>query len=374
MKKILILAGRYLPGHKDGGPLRTLINLTDALGDEYEFYIACYDRDQGDTRPYEKIKRDGWNRVGKANVWYVSEGGFTKKLIVDLVKGKDIIYLTSFYAEYGYKTLLLKKEKKIHCPIVVASMGVFSKEALAQKSLKKNIFIAGCKIMHLFDSIIWSVTSKLEAEDVKRVIGERCKYIVAEDLPRTIVPGRIKKLEKTTKVCFLSRICEHKGLDILIEALTRIKNYEIEFSIFGPIQEEEYWSNCQKKLEDLGIPWSYKGDVPSEDVQKVLSTQDVLILPTKSENYGHVVFEALSVGCIPIISDRTPWELVKSKGAGFVVSRRTEAFEKALLEYLDMNIVEKEKMIEHAVKLAEEKVEQSKAKTGYRDIFELRGN
>ena len=40
MKKILILTGRYLPGHKDGGPLRTLINVTDALGDEYEFYIG----------------------------------------------------------------------------------------------------------------------------------------------------------------------------------------------------------------------------------------------------------------------------------------------------------------------------------------------
>lgn len=50
MRKILILAGRYLPGYKDGGPLRTLINLTDALGDEYEFYIACFDRDQGETQ------------------------------------------------------------------------------------------------------------------------------------------------------------------------------------------------------------------------------------------------------------------------------------------------------------------------------------
>ena len=40
MKKILILAGHYLPGHKDGGPLRTLINITEALSDEYEFYIS----------------------------------------------------------------------------------------------------------------------------------------------------------------------------------------------------------------------------------------------------------------------------------------------------------------------------------------------
>lgn len=374
MKKILILAGRYLPGHKDGGPLRTLINLIEALGDEYEFYIACYDRDQGDTGSYKNIKRNDWNKVGKANVWYVQPGKFTKEFILSLAKDKDLIYLTSFYAEYGYKTLLLKKEKKIQCPVVVASMGVFAKEALAQKSLKKKVFIAGCKILHLFTTITWSVTSQLEAEDVKRVIGEKCKYIVAEDLPRTIVPGRTKKLESTIKVCFLSRICEHKGLDILIGALSKIKGYDIEFSIFGPVQEEEYWNNCQNKLKEIKITWIYQGDVPSEDVQKVLATQDVLILPTKSENYGHVIFEALSVGCIPIISDRTPWDLVKSRQAGFVVSRTVEAFKEALLEYMNMSVEEKENMIGKAVRLAEDKVKQSKTETGYRVIFELRGN
>ena len=27
----------------------------------------------------------------------------------------------------------------------------------------------------------------------------------------------------------------------------------------------------------------------------------------KVKNYGHVIFEALAGGCIPIISDQTPW-------------------------------------------------------------------
>ena len=114
-------------------------------------------------------------------------GGFTKKLLLNLAEDKDIIYLTSFYAEYGYKTLLLKKEKKIQSPVVIASMGVFSKEALAQKSLKKNVFIAGCKMLHLFNQTTWSVTSELAAEDVKRVMGEKSKYIVAEDLPSCLL-------------------------------------------------------------------------------------------------------------------------------------------------------------------------------------------
>ena len=168
MKKILILAGRYLPGHKDGGQLRTLINVTDAIGDEYDFYIACLDRDHGDTQPYSDIKKDAWNQVGKAKVWYVSPGGFTDKLLLKLAAKVDLIYLCSFYDDYGYKTLILKKSGKISCPVVLASMGVFSKGALSHKALKKKVFINGCKAFGLFKGITWSVTSELEAEDVKR--------------------------------------------------------------------------------------------------------------------------------------------------------------------------------------------------------------
>ena len=116
MKKILILAGRYLPGYKDGGPLRTFINLTETLGDEYEFYIGCLDRDHGDKVPYSNIKRDTWNQVGKAKVWYVAPGGFTNELILKLVMGKDRIYLSSFYGDYGYKTLLYPRIPGSHGP------------------------------------------------------------------------------------------------------------------------------------------------------------------------------------------------------------------------------------------------------------------
>lgn len=295
-------------------------------------------------------------------------------MILSLSKDKDLIYLTSFYEEYGYKALFLKKLNKISCPVVVASMGIFSKEALAHKSLKKKIFITGCKILRLFKNVTWSVTSVLESEDLKKIIGNKSKYIIAEDLPRTIVPGRIKKHDEILKVCFLSRICEHKGLDIVIEVLSRIDNKNIEFSIFGPIQDQNYWNYCLKKLDRLKLLWTYKGDIQSEYVQNVLSTQDILILPTKSENYGHVIFEALSVGCIPIISDRTPWNIIKIRGAGYVVSRTVESFELALLEYINLSDKEKNEIIEEAIKLAEDKVKQSKENTGYRDIFELGEN
>lgn len=370
MKKILILAGRYLPGHKDGGPLRTLINITDALCNEYEFYIACYDRDHGDTVPYENIKYNQWNIVGNAKVWYVEEGKFSSELILKLIEGKDMLYLTSFFETYGYNALLLKKKGKIHMPVAVASMGVFSKEAMANKALKKKIFIKLCKMLGLFQNIVWSVTSELEANDAKRVIGKNIQYVVAEDIPRINVPGKSNKIHDEIKIVFLSRICKHKNPAIAIEAIEDMEKREnVELLIYGPIQEKDYWDECLEKLGKVHYKWSYGGDVPSEKVQDVLAKSDVLILPSNSENYGHVIFEALSVGCIPLISDRTPWKSLESENVGFEVELKKEQFTFKLNTLVNMSVKEREQMSQNGVNYAQRKVQESLANTGYRKIF-----
>ena len=371
MRKILILMGRYLPGHKDGGPLRTIVNVTDALGDEYDFHIACLDRDHDDPDPYPGIRMNEWNRVDKAKVWYVRPGGFTNELILKLAEGMDCIYLTSFYDDYGYKTLMLKRRGKLSQPVYTASMGVFSEGALAQKALKKKLFITGCKMLGLFDRMTWSVTSGIEAEEMKRVIGKRAKYVIPEDLPRTHVPGRTQARHDPMRVAFLSRISPKKNLQKAIEELCRVQS-EIVFTIYGPAEDEVYWQKCQSTLKHLppNVKWNYAGDVPTEKVQEVLSGNDVFLLPTLGENYGHVIFEALSVGCIPVISDRTPWHEITERSAGYELPLDADfaAAIDALAHRDDRDI-----LAQKAVRIAVDRVEKNRRETGYRTIFGQEG-
>ena len=369
MKRVLILMGRYLPGHRDGGPLRTIANVVEALGDEYRFFIACLDRDHGDEAPYPGVRVNEWNRVGKAEVYYVPPGGFSDALLLKLAEGMDSVYLCSFYEDYGYRMLLLKKSGRIRIPVTVASMGVFSKEALAQKSVKKKLFINGCRLAGLFRNVTWSVTSELEAADLKRVLGDGARCVVAEDLPRGSIPGRRKRTEHDVlRAVFLSRICAHKGLDVAIRAI-RDSGVPCCFTVCGPVQEPDYWEDCRKALD--GMDWRYLGDIPGEQVQEILSEQDVLLLPTRSENYGHVIFEAMSVGCVPIVSDQTPWGILAERGAGYVVRRDVGQFAHALSEFAALERKEQDAMADRAVLLAEEKLEQSKRQTGYKTIFDL---
>lgn len=368
MKKILILMGRYLPGHKDGGPLRTIINVTEALGDEYEFHIACLDRDHGDVEAYPNIVYGEWNTVGKAKVWYV-QGGFTRALIKKLVAQVDLVYVCGFYDDYGYKTLWLNRFNKLGGkPVVVASMGTFSEGALSQKSFKKKVFISLCKILGLFKKITWSVTSDLERKEVYKNIGNKAKCVIAEDLPRNSIPPKKERTKGKLKIAFLSRICAHKNLDFAIKAISKMKE-QVVFNIYGPIQENAYWENCQNLLKNVSFAWKYWGDVPSEAVQERLAENDVFIFPSKGENYGHVVFEALSVGCIPVISDCTPWTELEERNSGFICPLHLDTFAVALNRIGDMEFAEREKISNQAIRLAREKLENALKETGYRTIF-----
>ncbi len=375
MKRILILAGRYLPGYKDGGPVRTLINLTALLGDEYDFRLVVLDRDHGDTVPYPNIQVNAWNQVGKAKVWYYAPGQMNFSLIRKLAKDVDLVYLCGFYDGYGYKTLMLNRMGLLFGkPVVVASMGSFSAGALSQKRLKKQVFIKGCKALGLFRNIHWSVTSELEARDAKNSIGPKAKCIVAEDLPRMTVPGvnTDHSFDTPLKVVFLSRLCAHKNLSYAIEVLEKVTS-SVSFDIYGPIQEPEYWAQCQKLLEDLpkNIKWKYCGDVSSEKVQEVFSSYDLMILPSKGENYGHVVFEALSVGCIPIISDQTPWTDIEEKGVGYTIPLSDQhQYVRVIDEYGAMTAQVRQDMAMNAVYYAKCKIDNARKETGYRVIFD----
>ncbi len=373
MKKILVLIGRYLPGYKDGGPIRTWINVTEALGEEYAFHIVALDRDRDDEHPYPNIRYNEWNSVGKAKVWYTER--FSAKLIRQLAKDMDVIYCCGFYDRYAYSSLLLNRLGLLHGkPLVVASMGNFSQGALAQKSFKKKVFLNVLQFFGLFKHIRWSVTSPQEESDLKQHIKGSPQCIIAEDLPRTGILGRPSTWEKAEelRVIFLSRICTMKNLQGAIEALQQVKR-PVSFSIYGPIEDAAYWQQCQTLLQSLpeNVRWSYNGTVHTDDVQKVFQAHDVFLFPTLGENYGHVIFEALSAGCVPIISDQTPWHSIADNNAGFVLPLAdVAAFAKAIDDLAAMDASSFCVLSDNAVALAQEKVTASIENTGYRTIFD----
>lgn len=375
-KNILIITGRYLPGYKDGGPVRSIKNLTDYLGDEYNFKILTCDRDHGDIKSYPNIEVNAWNRVGKAEVYYVPPKGFTFNVILKLVEQVDLVYVCGCFNDYSINTLILNRFGRIKKPLVIAAMGLFSPMEFRLKYKKKKLFTMFFNILGIFKNIYWSATSEIEINEIKQQVWSKDgQFYIAEDLPRLVNTKTIKKEKQvgSLKVVWISRISPKKNLLQSIRILSQVTS-NIDFSIYGPKHDQTYWNECEKELEKLpnNIHWEWKGNIESEKVVEVLKPYHVFLFPTLGENYGHVIQEALSAGVAVILSDQTPWNNLEENNVGYNFPLANDQYYvKAIEEYAAMNQYQiqsvSDKVLTYAIENSNEKVKS----TGYRKIFEL---
>lgn len=326
---ILVLLAHYLPGYKCGGPIRTIANLVDHLGDEFDFKIITSDRDMHDLEPYPGVAINDWNRVGKASVYYASPQNLSFLRLSKLISETphDLLYINSFHSPvfsvfplFARRFGLIPGKK-----VVLAPRGEFSTGALAIKSFKKLCFAFTADILGLHQNLTWQASSEHEAEDIRFAMKDIAGDIVVapnllpkEDLEADleIAPDRVSD---TLRVVFLSRVSPMKNLDYALKALMRV-NVPVEFDIYGIIDDPSYWETCQEQMKRLpgNVSAAYRGGIEHQEVHSLLRKYDLFFLPTRGENFGHVIFEALAAGVPVLISDRTPWKDLEEKGIGWV--------------------------------------------------------
>lgn len=336
MKSVIIFIGAFVPGFKAGGPVTSILNLVTSFGNVFDFYIVTDNKDLGEKKPYSNIIQNTWLKRDTYNIYYTDLSRITEKQIINLCENKDTIYCCGCYNKYARLLIKLNKnDNRFKNRTYVAPMGNFSQGALKIKPLKKRIFIKINKLLNNYKNVKWAVTSKLEENDVKRIIGNQAKCIIAQDLPRPPVNIKLTDKHNPLKVIFLSRISPVKNLNFCIDVLNSF-NKDIILDIYGNIEDENYWQLCKKQLSAAAnIAWSFKGCVDSNDVCQTFSMYDVFFLPTQGENYCHAIYESLSSGCIPLISDKTPWQDLDSANCGYVVKDFDVANYVAKLDYLN---------------------------------------
>ncbi len=377
MKKILIVNPFYFPGWRSGGPQQTIMNVVDVLGTEADFYILTHNHDMGVDEPYPNIKYDSWVKVGNAKVYYGSTEHFSLDFLGEMANQFELIYICGPYYEESYKLLWLKRIGKLKSKTVLAPMGSFSEGALSHKSKKKWVFWTAFRALGLFKNISWSFTSEMERNEATACIGKKsiAEYYIAEDLPKKYVDFSMqKKQEKVPgklKIVFLSRICPQKNLLQAISIVSKLKG-TIQFDIYGTKEDKEYWERCEKTLHTMpsNIKWRYCDAVPSNQVIPTFLEYDIFLLPTLGENFGHVIYEALVAGCIPVISNRTPWAELRECSCGYTIPLENEtAYVQCIQNFVDMD---KEYIAKHslnAMKYAEKKYSESVRTSGYYKII-----
>jgi glycosyltransferase involved in cell wall biosynthesis len=320
--KILVFIDYYLPGYRAGGPIRTLLNMVDILGDEFNFSLVTRDCDLGDSMSYEGIAANNWLPVGKARVYYISSSNFLKntfKIIGDF-QG-EVLYFNSFFSlKFSILPLLIARFYGLNLSVVIGPRGEFSSGALSLKTFKKKSYIFISKALGVYKNVIWHASTAHEADDIVRVIGVGANIKIANDIavPAQKIAISVRTSSRPLRVIFLSRISPMKNLSAAFDILKKV-SASVVFDVYGPIEDKHYWSECQLHGSSLpnNITYQYRGEVFPAQVPDMLSKYDLFFLPTLGENFGHVIAEALSSGLPVLISDKTPWRNLAKKRLGW---------------------------------------------------------
>lgn len=328
-KKILVLTDWFIPGYRAGGPIRSVLNIIEALKDRFDFSVITTNVDFGADEPYKDVPPDEWIQMDGYKAYYVSKKNLNYKTVKKLLNETDFdtLYLNSLFSIYfTLIPLWVLKRSREKEEIILAPRGMLGGGALAIKSNKKKIYLKLANIIGLYNGITWHASTEQETKEIRTVLGKKASVVVAPNivlLSESSDKDRPKKNKGNASFVFISRISSKKNilkaLDFFLSA--NFKNESvIKFDIYGPIEDDLYWMECQKKIESLtknGVEVDYKGILAYEKIQETLSKYHFFLMPTSHENFGHAIVEALSMGCPVIISDQTPWRNLQKYKCGW---------------------------------------------------------
>lgn len=350
-KNILILNTYFLPGYKGGGPVKSINNIVSSnLNEKFNFYIITSDRDLNDNKPYENIIINQWLNKDSYKICYINRKNTNLKLLRDLINSVEFthIYLNGYFSPYfTIKPLILRKLRLLNCKsFIISPRGDFSPGHLNIKRFKKYTYIIIAKILGLYNRLLWQSTSGIETNHILKIY-KNSKIKLASNLPfENPEYNEVyykSKNKNSLKLVFLSRIVQKKNLLFALECLREIEIDEgsIEFSIYGPVEDNDYWAKCEQIIDTMknrNIKVFYRGELKQEKVLKELSKYHAFFFPTFGENYGHVIVESMLAGCIPVISDQTPWQNLSDLKIGWDVELdNKKGFINAIHELLEMN-------------------------------------
>lgn len=260
------------------------------------------------------------------------------KNIIDLkvfLKDYDLVI---FHGIYYFKYLeIAEKVTELGKKYLVKPHSSLMIEAQKKSYLKKKIsnFIFFNKFLKKASGIIY--TNKDELSNSLKI--NKKNYLEPNGIEFKGEELEFDKIiNSKIKFIYLSRIdFNHKGTDLLIEALKIIKEKkvieDIDLEIFGKgnLKEEEY---LKKSIKDLNAPnISFGGPIFGEEKIKKLKEKDVFILTSRYEGFPMAILEALYFGnsCI-VTRGANMTEIISNYNLGWLVESTPESIAQMILK------------------------------------------
>lgn len=333
---VLVALDWYLPAYRAGGPVRSIANLVEALGDEVDFRIVTGDRDLGADAPLS-VPTGTWQTVGKAQVLYLSPAEQTAARWRSLLKElkPDQLYLNSLYSG-PFSRLPWKVARQLPPPTLLAPRGMLGHGALSIKPVRKRLWILAQQFTGRYRDLTWHASTDAERKDILRWFP-RAEVVVAQNVPASFSPlppaartpilllsvGRIHPIKNYRFGLALARRLQASGLDV-------------EYHIVGPQEDAAEVDRLQAEANPISLVMH--GAVPPSELRPHFAAAHLVLVPSFNENFGHAVAESVAAARPVLVSDQTAWQHMESGSTVRCLPLELDLWHAAAMELLEMQV------------------------------------
>ena len=209
-----------------------------------------------------------------------------------------------------------------------------------------------------FIKIVWKYSSGLVANSagLRKLALTFHQRIPIEVIPNGIDLNFFKPSVRDGKIpqlLFTGRVVYQKGLDLLIEALSKLMNIPWELSIIG---DGSYKDQLQQRINVLGLTGRirFHGWCNQKELLPILAQSHIFVNPSRHEGMPNAVLEAMACG-LPVIATRIAGneDLVKNGENGFLVANENVIELQKALHTLLTNKQLRQKMGEYSRTIVE---------------------
>jgi glycosyltransferase involved in cell wall biosynthesis len=237
---------------------------------------------------------------------------------------------------------------RLGLPLVISPRGMLDAWSLERGSLRKGLASRAYERRNLQTARIFHATSDMEADAIRNHGLAQPVAVVPNgvevpnekgQVARGPLESRFPELRGRRWLLFMGRLHAKKGLDLLLDAWGRLHRNVRDWHmvICGP-DLDGLRSELERRIagDALAASITLTGMLEGAEKESALANADLFVLPTRSENFGNAVAEALAHGTPVVTTTAAPWSDLVTHRCGWWVPPEAAAIEAALRAAMDL--------------------------------------
>lgn len=259
---------------------------------------------------------------------WLPPGGQALAQVRKLVAEADLVHLHGVWEPFNLRVAAVAREAGV--PYVVTLRGMLDDWSMAQRALKKRLYLAVAGKKYLEQAALVQCTAEAELYQSEKWFPNGRGVVLPNLLelaPFESLPGKQMALQRfpflrdgRPWLVFLGRITPKKGIEYLVDAVHRLRQTgeNVGAVVAGAAGSQSYLQQLTQRVLRAGLAEHvhFVGHLDGALKVALLEAGTATVVPTSQENFGFVFYESLAAGT-PVVTTPlidTAAELVSSGG------------------------------------------------------------